>query len=83
MGFIKVLSFLDFVDQIEHLWHYLLPPRVGQIEGMCLPNLISVKCMAICLEIPSYFCTDLNFQRPISHLILIWDPLKFYHFWTL
>ena len=30
-----------------------------------------------------YFYTNLNFQRPISHLILIWDPLKFYYFWTL
>ena len=29
------------------------------------------------------FYTDLNFQRPISHLILIWDSLKFYHSWTL
>ena len=39
--------------------------------------------MTICLKIPYYFYTNLNFQRPISHLILIWDPLKFYHFWTL
>ena len=39
--------------------------------------------MAICLKIPYYFYTNINFQRPISHLILIWDPLNFYHFWTL
>ena len=46
-------------------------------------KLISVKSMAIYLKIPYYFYTNLNFQRPISHLILIWDPLKLYHFWTL
>ena len=39
--------------------------------------------MVIYLKIPYYFYTNLNFQRPISHLILIWDPLKFHHFWTL
>ena len=39
--------------------------------------------MAICLKIPYYFYTNLNFQRPISHLILIWDPLKFHHSCTL
>ena len=39
--------------------------------------------MVIFLKIPYYFYTNINFQRPISHLILIWDPLKFYHFWTL
>ena len=36
--------------------------------------------MTIYLKIPHYFYTDLNFQRPISHLILIWDSLNFYHF---
>ena len=43
----------------------------------------SVKSMAIYLKIPYYFYTNLNFQRPISCLILIWNPLKFYNFWTL
>ena len=39
--------------------------------------------MAIYLKIHYYFYTNWNFQRPMSCLILIWDPLKFYHFWTL
>ena len=39
--------------------------------------------MAIYLKIHYYFYTNWNFQRPMSHLILIWDPLNFYHFWTL
>ena len=39
--------------------------------------------MVICLKIPYYFYTNLNFQRPISHLILIWDPLNLHHFRTL
>ena len=43
----------------------------------------SVKSMDIYLIISYYFYTNLNFQRPISHLILIWDPLKFHHSCTL
>ena len=35
--------------------------------------------MAIYLTIPYNFYTDLNFQRPTSCLILIWDPVKFYY----
>ena len=82
LGFIKVLSFLDFVDQTDHLWQIYCPQGLVSL-GEVPTKVISVKCMAIYLKIPYYFYTNLNFQRPISHLILIWDPLKFYHFWTL
>ena len=79
LGFIKVISFLDIVDQIDHLWQMYSPLGLVSL-GEVPTKVISVKCMTIYLKIPSYFYTDLNFQRPISHLILIWDSLKFYHF---
>ena len=89
LGPIKVLSFLDFVDQTEKLWQIYSPQQDSVFTLSIhkhkngLTKLINVKCMAIYLIIPYYFYTNLNFQRPISHLILIWDPLNFYHFWTL
>ena len=79
LGFIKVLSFLDFADQTDHLWQIYSPQGLVSL-GEVPTKVISVKSMAIYLKIPYYFYTDLNFQRPISHLILIWDSLKFYHF---
>ena len=88
LGPIKVLSFLDFADQTEKLWQIYCPQKIClyiiyPLHKNGLTKLINVKCMAIYLKIPYYFYTNLNFQRPISHLILIWDPLNFYHFWTL
>ena len=67
----------------------LLPPQDGSLHYLSnkqrngLTQLISMKSMAIYLIIPYYFYTNINFQRPMSHLILIWDPLKLHHFWTL
>ena len=53
LGFIKVLSFLDFVDQTDHLWQIYSPQGLVSL-GEVPTKLISVKCMAICLKIPSY-----------------------------
>ena len=81
---IKVLTFLDFADETDHTLADLLPPSRGLVSlGEVPTKVISVKSMTIYLKIPHYFYTDINFQRPISHLILIWDPLNFYHFCTL
>ena len=81
MGLIKVLSFLDFVDQTDHLWQIYSPQGLVSL-GEVPTKVISVESMTIYLKIPHYFYTDLSFQRPISHLKFIWDSLKFYHFWT-
>ena len=57
----------------------LLLPHLSYKPPKWHTILISVKSMAIYLKIPYYFFTNLNFQRLISYLTLIWDPLKFYH----
>ena len=60
----------------------LLPPRVGQFGGSAYKGNFC-EMYGLMLKNSLLFYTNLNFQRPISHLILIWNPLKFYHFWTL
>ena len=69
---------VDLVPKQDGSSHYL---STKQKNG--LTKLISLKTMFICLKLPYYFYTNINFQRPISHLILIWDPLKFHHSYTL
>ena len=76
---LKFYHVLDFADQTDHLWQIYCPLGLVSL-GEVPTKVISVKSMTIYLKIPHYFYTDLNFQWPISHLILIWDSLKFYHF---
>ena len=89
LGPIKVTSFLHFADETEKLWQILCPQQDESLHYLStkqtngLTKLISVKSMVICLKIPYYFYTNLNFQRPIYSFILIWHPLKFHHSCTL
>ena len=46
LGFIKVLSFLDFADQTEHLWQIYSPQGLVSL-GEVPTKVISVKSMAI------------------------------------
>ena len=45
-------------------------------KGMCLPELSSVKCMAIFLKIPSYFYTNLKISESYVSLNIDLGSIK-------
>ena len=59
---IKVISFLDFVDQIEHLLADVLPPRVGQCGGSAYKANFC-EMYGHMLKNSLLFYTDLNFSE--------------------
>ena len=64
--------------------HSLLLPSLSNKEKKWHTKLISMKSVRpFHLIISLLFLYKFYFQRPISHLILIWNPLKSHHSCTL
>ena len=83
LGSIKAISFLDFADQIEQIWKIYCPEGLVSLGEVPYKGNFCEIYDQLFKNTPLVAIQILNFQRPISHSILMWDSLKFYYFWTL
>ena len=86
LGFIKVLSFLDFVDQTDHLWQIYSPPRwvwynIYPINKKCAYKGNFCEIYDHLFKNTPLFLYRFKFSEAyISPKINLGPSLKFYHF---